>query len=302
MMRRVVTGLMMTLALAAVCRPAHAGMFEWVDDMFTFRKDQKPRVSPRRLLPPKVVEVPYYDEHAGAQWNNYYTRQDLVPETYLAGSGSKVMRPDDGYYGGRGEDQAEVGNVVVGQPGEGAGMEMYDGNGQDVVHRETKLGAAVRDWRQSAPQNGLGTSRPGDFDYRWNGQRQADADGTVENLGGSGGFSAHRARPLVAQPQMLVDGQGDARYTKRNAQGQVTQYQVQHGDSLGGIAGQPAIYADWKLWPLIYSANRKTIGADPDGLKYQQKLAIPRNYTKAQAKDATERALKRKPGVAGDGH
>jgi nucleoid-associated protein YgaU len=67
---------------------------------------------------------------------------------------------------------------------------------------------------------------------------------------------------------------------------------VQKGDSLGGIAGQEAIYGQPQLWPLIYSANRKAIGKNPHALKKGQALEIPRDYTETQAKEAMKRAGK----------
>jgi hypothetical protein len=272
---------------------AHAGMFEWVDNMFTFREDQKARVAPRHLLPPKMVDVPYYDPHASNQWSNYYTRDDLQPETYLTGSASKVMRPADDY-GGQNYDTGQ--NVVIGDPDQGPGMASTGMDGYEAtVRKQTKVGAANNDWRKdaigAAPDNRLGTSRPGDFDYGWRGQRQlgsiADDDGGEKVAGGTVTGPAHGAK-------MAGDLHDDPRYLKFDAHGKVTQYQVQKGDSLATIAAQPGVYGNSKLWPLIYSANRKAIGKNIHNIKEREKLAIPRNYTKAQATDAIKRSGKLK--------
>ncbi len=268
-------------------------MFEWVDNMFTFREDQKARVAPRHLLPPKMVDVPYYDPHASNQWSNYYTRDDLQPETYLTGSASKVMRPADDY-GGQNYDTGQ--NVVIGDPDQGPGMASTGMDGYEAtVRKQTKVGAANNDWRKdaigAAPDNRLGTSRPGDFDYGWRGQRQlgsiADDDGGEKVAGGTVTGPAHGAK-------MAGDLHDDPRYLKFDAHGKVTQYQVQKGDSLATIAAQPGVYGNSKLWPLIYSANRKAIGKNIHNIKEREKLAIPRNYTKAQATDAIKRSGKLK--------
>ncbi|MFA6046786.1 MAG: hypothetical protein WC718_17525 [Phycisphaerales bacterium] len=61
------THLPVLAALLCVAQPAIAdNMF---DDMFTFRKDQKPLVQPRRQVPVKTVTQPYYPdtEHVAEQ-------------------------------------------------------------------------------------------------------------------------------------------------------------------------------------------------------------------------------------------
>lgn len=264
---------------------AHAGAFKWIDDMFTFREDQKARVAPRHLLPPKEVVVPYYDQKDAAQWNNYYTRGDLEPETYLTGSASKVMRPANDYSGNN-YDTGQ--NVVIGDPDSGIGMASTGMDGYEArVTRQATIGAAKKDWRQPA-DNRLGTSRPGDFDYGWRGQRQLEslAEGGEKVAGGTVTGPA-TGENFVDKPTPASD---DKRYLKFDAKNRVTQYQVQQGDTLGDISAQPAIYGKAERWPLIYSANRKAIGKNVTNLKTGQKLTIPRNYTAAQAKDAERRA------------
>ena len=53
---------------------------------------------------------------------------------------------------------------------------------------------------------------------------------------------------------------------------------VKRGDTLPLIAGQPDIYSDNRLWPLIYRANRDQI-SDPKHIWPGQILRIPRNYS-----------------------
>lgn len=50
-------------------------------------------------------------------------------------------------------------------------------------------------------------------------------------------------------------------------------YTVRSGDTLSAIALE--FYGDGTLWPLIYAANRATIGGNPDLIFPQQRLAVP---------------------------
>ena len=52
-------------------------------------------------------------------------------------------------------------------------------------------------------------------------------------------------------------------------------YAVRGGDTLSDIALR--FYGNANLWPLIYSANRGTIGSNPDLIFPQQQIAIPRS-------------------------
>lgn len=67
-------------------------------------------------------------------------------------------------------------------------------------------------------------------------------------------------------------------------------YRVVPGDSLSGISDKPRIYSDWKLWPLLWDANREQIN-DPDLIHPGQELGVPRNYTTPQELGARQRAL-----------
>lgn len=291
-MSRLLAGVAGSFVLAAVgaVQPAHAGMFEFIDEMFTFREDQKPRVAPRRQLPPRYVTTPHYDENAAVAWSGYYTRQDLTPKDYLTGSGSKVMRPMMEPQG-MGERPAPLRsnaeNVIIGDPGQGIGMQMYAGE----AGRGTRISNPTSNWRNGDSGSGV-TSRPGDYDYP-----------TLSSRLGSEHISSDLTRDggaVMAGPGATVQDRrsytsysladSDERYTARNAAGQVTKYRVQGGDTLSGISSQPAIYGTWKLWPLIYSANRGSIGKNPANLKRSQQLDIPRDYTDAQRRAAEKRA------------
>lgn len=278
--------LLAVFACAAVPASAHAN---WFDDMFTFRKDQKPLVQPRRAVPPKMVYQPYYANQTHTSWSNFYTRTDLEPQDYLSSSASKVMRvpqPEPADTGGwpaiaeRAQQNAmaesDNGTLMIGEPGEGWGMAA----GNARLGRATQIGAPVRDWRE-AGRKGL-PSRPGDYDYHL-----VPRGGSIPMT--SGGMLVEEVPPPTTGT-VEFSAASDPRYTKYDSKGRVVQYQVQQGDTLGGISGQEAIYDNWKLWPLIYSANRRAIGGNPDSLKLKQKLRIPRDYSAAQARDAERKA------------
>lgn len=273
----------LALALVLQAQAAHAGTFEWIDNLFTFREDQKERVSPRRSLPPIQVYSPNYDDRTHAQWSNYYTRNDLVPQTYIAGSASKVMRPaapppghGGGYGGGSFEDCVShctggSGSTFIGDPGQGPGMQ-YGGSN---VGGRTQIGSAMRDWRDEGYGGDPIGSRPGDYNHRLHAS-STGRDGGQRTYGRSFEYGDR--------------AQAEGPYVRFNGEGQVTGYQVQRGDTLSGIADQPRIYDNWKLWPLIYSANRGVIGRNPNRIYPKQELEIPRGYTDQQARDAQRRA------------
>lgn len=290
-------------ALLCVGTPtAHAGMIGWMDNAFTFRKEQKPLVAPHRNIPPKRVVQPYYPNSDHVTWSNFYTRTDLVPQDYLTSSASKVMRPrpveptpqqeaaqtpaqEIGGWPAIAEQAAQnaraesEGNVMIGEPGQGVGMR----EGTADIGRATRIGPAVNDWR-SGDSNVL-ASRPGDYDYRGNLAAGADMAGVQ-----IGTANAMARLEQGGEISFSTDNGGNGPYVARNAKGQVIKYAVQKGDSLSTISGQSEIYGTWKLWPLIYSANRRAIGGNPDNLTYQQRLDIPRDYTEKQAREAEARA------------
>lgn len=290
--------------MLGICQPAHAGMLGWMDRTFTFRQEQKPLIAPTRNAVPSHVIQPSYSPSDHVTWSDFYTRKDLTPQDYLSSSASKVMRPpvpveplpaqpspttagtDDLHAGDPLADTS--GNVSIGEPGQGPGM----ASGNSSVGRATQIGAAKNDWRNRDGSDGL-ASRPGDFDYHLHDvddREPMEADGNIigEALPPKTAAASSSASSSTV-PEAL---RNDPRYVDFNGSGQVSQYAVQPGDTLGGIAAQPAIYDKASLWPLIYSANRSDIGGKPSNLKKGQKLVIPRDYTDAQAKDAEARAAR----------
>jgi LysM repeat protein len=57
--------------------------------------------------------------------------------------------------------------------------------------------------------------------------------------------------------------------------GSLGYYEVKKGDWLSKIAMRPEYYGNMHKWPLIYEANLKTIGRDPNLIKPGQILLIP---------------------------
>ena len=60
---------------------------------------------------------------------------------------------------------------------------------------------------------------------------------------------------------------------------------VMRGETLPQIAGQPEVYNDPTLWPLLYRANRDQI-RDPAHIRPGQALRIPRNVNREEAAEA----------------
>lgn len=294
---------------------AHAGMFEFVDDIFTFREDQRERVAPRRNLPPRVVYVPHYNQQEATEWSRTYTRPDLVAVDYMPGSASKVMRPAMGEPRGynqivrrdqmnRARQMADDNRVYIGEPGTGPAMNQYGAINE--IGARTKISQPVADWRDEEGDWRV-TARSGDYDYlnqgrqqqaypaaqhpqdqAWSGQEVTSSD-YAEPL------RPHQTRPNYPAPSQVQ------RYGAQNEQGQVTQYGVQRGDTLSGISEQDEIYGNWQLWPLIYDANRGQI-QDPDRIYPGQNLGIPRGWSEQDAAAARQRASqKRAPFYPNDG-
>jgi nucleoid-associated protein YgaU len=59
-------------------------------------------------------------------------------------------------------------------------------------------------------------------------------------------------------------------------------YVVVRGDSLSLISGK--FYGDVLLWPVIYDANKKVVGGNPNLIQPSQRLSIPPigGYSKGQ--------------------
>lgn len=320
MMLRPSHGMMCIALLLGVALPCVSFAEDgFMTRLFTFREDQKDLVRPSgsRPIAPMVVLQPHYpaDEHVA--WSNFYTRKDLAPENYLGDPATKVMRPKAQEIAAISPAQAMGGwpaiaeqaqendlaardqgsNVIIGEPGEGPGMLAFDGK----LGTATRVGEPVRNWRNTAGPNL--SARPGDFDYRLSDTSRAVAD--IQDGGAMVSDPASRASDSVAtmteKTGDSAQGVGkkpdprwrdDPRYKAFDDNGLVREYGVQKGDTLGGIAGQEAIYGQPQLWPLIYSANRKAIGKNPRALKTGQALEIPRDYTDEQAKEAMKRAGK----------
>jgi nucleoid-associated protein YgaU len=60
---------------------------------------------------------------------------------------------------------------------------------------------------------------------------------------------------------------------------------VMRGETLPQIAGQPEVYNDQTLWPLLYRANRDQI-RDPAHIRPGQALRIPRNVSREEIAEA----------------
>jgi hypothetical protein len=64
-----------------------------------------------------------------------------------------------------------------------------------------------------------------------------------------------------------------------------TSHTVKRGETLPQIAAQTDIYNDYKLWPLLYRANRDQI-RDPKRIWPGQLLRIPRNLSREEIAEA----------------
>ncbi len=65
---------------------------------------------------------------------------------------------------------------------------------------------------------------------------------------------------------------------------------VRSGDTLSGIAKQ--VYRNYRLWPLLWDANRKTVGSNPNRISSGMMLTIPplNSYKPADISDAQHRS------------
>ncbi|MFZ2619985.1 MAG: LysM peptidoglycan-binding domain-containing protein [Alphaproteobacteria bacterium] len=309
--------LIFTLA-AGVALPAHAGMFEFIDDMFTFREDQKERVAPRRQLPPREVVTPYFRPDQNAAWSGYYTRDDLRSADYLNGSSSKVMRPGESQmtpqerealYRDRAQQewlaQEQHQRQYQRQQPQHANPYADEVNSQEYRSQQAPSRAYVGEpGTTPAYPSGQGgvaigkphsafeqrldrtrpTPRPGDFDYQ-----AAAPVGENEMADISSRYQAAPTNPSLADGKRHMDSADSG-----VSSGKVSSYKVQSGDTLSHISEKPQIYGDWSLWPLIWDANKGAM-KDPDNLRHGQKLGIPRDYSRAEARNARKRANAKSP-------
>lgn len=304
---------------------AHAGWvsnwYESVNRAYTFRLDQKENVTPERPYNPQEVYVPYYDEAEAQAWSNHYAGQPMKAVKGMDGS-TRVMRPS-GQYGQqdmreqtlsaqpnyrympdgrlaynetpsgyqmverRGAinwHQQQAGSraqIYVGEPGSTPWNNMESSGRLGI---KTQIGEPTANWRDE-PGHLRFNARPGDYDYQPHGAKYYDRMADATRLGqGRGGVDVARS----------------SGYTEYGTTGRADRYTVENGDTLSGISSKPKIYNDWKLWPLIYDANRGQI-KDPDYITPGQNLAIERGHSASQQADARRRAEdKRPPHTYGD--
>lgn len=297
---------MLALALAWAPQAAHAGFFEWLDEATTFNEEQKRPLEPDVL--PKGPPAPLlYDTQEAGEWNQYYTRRDLVPVRHMDGSGTMVMRP-------KGTAEAQKygyvldrnGNPIMGpdgQPVTGYDLmqrraalnkvrqnqgRLYIGEPERIPQRQevnlgvkTRIGAPVQDWRDTDGPMQF-DPQPGDFDYHGNRRGAARFDH----------LQTYTDPPRRGGRQAYNDGRGqhDDRYDPRFEEHFPDEYVVRKGDTLTEISEKDRIYGDWKMWPLIYDANRSQI-SHPDLIYPEQRFGIPRDYTVDDAENARGRSL-----------
>ena len=296
--------------------PAFA-LFEFFDDFFVFREDQKDLVRPQRNVRPKHIMVPHYNTEDAGEWARYYTRDDLKPVEYMDNA-TRVMRPpaepdnqitDAKWHAGNIPfQQAAVQQpiqqayayyppgygpmypppgyqamlwrqyanqqimqrrqyVYIGEPGSGPSRPIEN---RSNIGMKTKIGEPTRGWN-SVPQDFAGAApRVGDYNYKEPVRSQVRAEDLSYNEPG----------------QVIIDSSHGRAYPD--------QYTVQQGDTLSTISEQDQIYGDWALWPLIYGASQEQI-SDPDLIRPQQNLGIPRDYTPPQEQQARQRARSKVP-------
>ncbi|MBI2371464.1 MAG: LysM peptidoglycan-binding domain-containing protein [Deltaproteobacteria bacterium] len=75
----------------------------------------------------------------------------------------------------------------------------------------------------------------------------------------------------------------------RAAREPVAEYVVQEGDTLWGIAGNPAVYNDPFLWPLLHRANQGEI-ENPDLIPVGLKLKVSRQASPEEVREARKAA------------
>ena len=279
------------VAAMGMAQPAQARVRDWLNDMTTFNEDQKRPVNkyPQANPPPSI----YYDPRSGDDWSQFYTGS-TSPQPYLNGSASMVVRPVGselpepsalGYdvFARRHylNNNQPTGNVMIGEPGMGSNGYGADDNTMIAMAPETRaktyIGNPKEHWR-NGPSGPYITARPGDFDYR--GGAEADSRMAKSSVGDDIAPVKNGGAVVVGDPKYQGDGS--------------TSYTVERGDSLSGISDKPKIYGDWKLWPLLYDANRGTIGHDPVFIKPGQNLGVPRDVTQADADKAIKQAKNKK--------
>ncbi len=294
-----------TAVFAIVPQQAQAGIFGWLDEATTYHEDQK-RPFKQEIIPSGPPAPLMYDSQDADSWTRYYTRDDLVPVAYMNGSGSMVMRPHQaqpsmqqdmlhGYVLDRN------GNPIIGPDGQPItgydvmarraalnkaqqGGRLFIGNPDDNnmpqygdrdLGVKTRIGSPRQDWRDTGQGRHFNPQR-GDYDY-------------VENQRGNE-LDIYTSPPAGGSTIARNGGVGMAPNRRSGDNAFPDNYTVVDGDTLSEISEQDRIYGDWKLWPLIYDANRSQI-SNPDLIYPDQNLGIPRDYTFDQADSARSRSL-----------
>lgn len=322
MKRHSYTKLLFLSAGAAIgCQEANAGISDAINDYFTFREEQKELIRPNYTLPPKHVVVPYYEEQNARAWSNYYTREDLAPQTNMDDS-SMVMRPNlkpfkeeersrhlshlapqkNSHFSGH-NDRLAVhhpqalgfeaiekrdhlnriqnleGNVFIGDPGSGPHLNYNAGSN---VGKKVQIGEPRPMWNEDSPKN-YANARPGDYDYQRQPIAERSRETYTQNIERANGYETSSKKTFA-----------DVTIGTPVRNNLPTEYTVQKNDTLSGISNKDQIYGDWKLWPIIYDANKSQI-SDPDLIHPRQQLGIPRDYSPQDSNSAQQRAIAKHP-------
>lgn len=298
-------------SIIASVAPTKANALTWFNDMFVYRKEQQPLIDPTAVVtPPVEVIAPYYNNRDAAQWSHHHTRQNMKPVPYIDGSSSLVMRPQvkqrdnrrmkawpgnlkanpndkrlpQGYEAILWRDyvnrlQTERKKTFIGEPGFTSKLPYSENS----IGQKTQIGNPVKSWKDGPAKNSGATPRPGDFDYGKQAKNHYTAPYTTID------------KPVAPTMPNRVQKLAPVQAPKNAYQGNLpNHYVVEEGDSLSGISEKDKIYGNWKMWPLIYDANRNQI-KDPDLIYPEQDLGIPRDYTDQQSMNAKQRALDKKP-------
>jgi LysM repeat protein len=105
-----------------------------------------------------------------------------------------------------------------------------------------------------------------------------------------------RQRIVQAEQKKLIQEKAEASSEKSKIEkGKVLKekplyHTVKRGETLPQISAQVDVYGDYRLWPLLYRANRDQI-SDPRHIWPGQVLRIPRNSTREEMSEARRYSL-----------
>lgn len=315
-------------------QPAHAGFFNWIDELTTFNKDQEKLFEPKPVNPTPPAPLLYNDRDASG-WSYFYTRKDLQPVDYISGSSSKVMRPEvdisqghdqntpgslaDGYVPGAtalGNADPRLNAILVGPDGRPIlGPDGRPITGYDILARRGALNNVAQNPNSHLYMGEAGSHSGDQYGNdqvgirtqigrpvnNWNsGPQVADMyprQGDYDYAPPSQqgqGYDVTRS-PRIGGTGQVIAGAGTGQQVGGvQGYGKPNNYRVKPGDTLTGISSQKQIYGNWAMWPLIYDANRNQL-SDPDLIRPKQNLGIPRDYTNTQTQQAQQRAYAKKP-------